>query len=139
MGYYTKYNFTVYPAEATSAIEEALAGCSGYGNLSEEPIKWYDHENHCKQVTRQVPGVLLSLTGEGEDTGDLWRKDFLDGEIVDIWRFSEIPPPDVSLIVKVEQRWQKTKKERMEQQKRELEAKLRRVQHDLKALESEDG
>lgn len=45
----------------------------------EESCKWYTHEDDMVALSQAFPGVLFTLTGEGEEAGDLWRKYFLNG------------------------------------------------------------
>ena len=52
----------------------------GYLN-GDTPIKWYDHENHLRQVSIEWPHVLLTLTGDGEETADSWVKYFRNGKM----------------------------------------------------------
>ncbi|TXK69930.1 hypothetical protein [Bacillus amyloliquefaciens] len=44
-------------------------------------MKWYGHEEDVREVSRQFPDVLITLTGEGEDNGDMWRKYFKGGKM----------------------------------------------------------
>lgn len=46
-----------------------------------ESTKWYDHEDHIKALSKDIPHVLFILSGQGEETGDIWRKYFLDGKM----------------------------------------------------------
>lgn len=43
--------------------------------------KWYDHEEKMKNISSKYKGVLFTLRGEGEETGDLWIKYFLNGKM----------------------------------------------------------
>ena len=54
--------------------------CNAY-RIQEDVCKWYEHEYDMRLVSRKFPGVLWTLTGEGEESGDLWRKYFWNGKM----------------------------------------------------------
>lgn len=41
--------------------------------------KWYDCEKDMRRISQQFPDYLLTLRGEGEETGDIWVAYFLGG------------------------------------------------------------
>lgn len=43
--------------------------------------KWYDHEKELKNITKEIPGVLIKLYGIGEEPLDIWRKYFYNGKM----------------------------------------------------------
>ena len=45
-----------------------------------ETCKWYEHEAELKSFSAKHPNVLFTLHGEGEETGDIWDKYFLNGK-----------------------------------------------------------
>lgn len=49
--------------------------------FNSEEMKWYDHESYMRGMSLSLPDVLLELSGEGEDSGDMWRKYFLNGKM----------------------------------------------------------
>jgi len=82
MGYYTDFTITTDSnAIITSLVCTALAEISGYefedGNTN---AKWYDHEDHIAQVSKQFPLTLITVDGEGEESGDIWRLYARNGE-----------------------------------------------------------
>jgi hypothetical protein len=110
MGYYTRYSLTADPAslnaeaplgtmvteahllaeaardlmvpytvDVVAAVTEILEG--GHGDPFEEPCKWYENEKDMRAASLRFPGVLLTLEGEGEEPGDMWRKHFRDGRM----------------------------------------------------------
>ena len=59
-----------------------------------DTLKWYDWELDMMRASAQMPGVLMILTGSGEDDGDLWRAYFLDGRVQSVRSVVEFPPFD---------------------------------------------
>lgn len=82
MGYYTRYEIAMTPdlLEIRAEIEEDDDLSYAIGESSEE-CKWYDHESDMRDFSRKYPEVLFELTGEGEETGDMWRKYFKNGKM----------------------------------------------------------
>ncbi len=50
----------------------------GDGN---DACKWYEHEEEVAQFSKIYPDVLFELSGEGEKSGDIWKKYFLNGRM----------------------------------------------------------
>lgn len=44
-----------------------------------DSCKWYDHLDDLAQMSREIPGVLFHLSGEGEEAGDIWDAFALNG------------------------------------------------------------
>lgn len=96
MGYYTRHSLRVFGfnAETQSAtlqvedwlpeyesIVKAIADRSGYDYPFGEEIKWYDHEKDMVFVSKKFPNLLFELSGEGEESGDLWREYYQNGDL----------------------------------------------------------
>lgn len=62
--------------EAMREIREEGFSCIGTG-----PWKWYEHVGDMVALSRRFPEVLFTLHGEGEESGDIWRKYFLGGKV----------------------------------------------------------
>ena len=44
-----------------------------------DSCKWYEHTSDMVQLSLQFPGVLFTLSGNGEDSPDFWREYHLGG------------------------------------------------------------
>ena len=97
MGYSTRYNLTWKPLNEVpqyevddlvgAAIRAAKEKDSDFmyaiddSGESEDTCKWYDHEKEVKSFSKKFPKVLFMLSGEGEESGDIWKKFFLNGKM----------------------------------------------------------
>lgn len=97
MGYYTKYNldFTQMKGEKKDyfKLEEEIAAalkeinpdyfgdCRYYGldSLFEKHMKWYESHSDILDLSEKFPGILFELSGEGEDSDDIWKAFFYEG------------------------------------------------------------
>lgn len=91
MGYYTYYQVE---ADALDSKEEcptcghcrkqsqfeAICETVGY-NPFEDSCKWYEWKDDMIKHSLKNPGVLFTLDGEGEESGDVWRTYFKDGKM----------------------------------------------------------
>ena len=75
MGYYTRFTFVDTPEPAIERLREV----SGYS--FDDTHKWYDHEDDIKRVSKEFLGKLITVQGEGEESGDLWVLYALNGVI----------------------------------------------------------
>lgn len=90
MGYYTSYsveamNDSMELDMALMAREtdlEHLIGSytGGYENPFGDSCKWYEHMADMERFSKNFPSVTFKVTGEGEETGDLWEAFFRNGE-----------------------------------------------------------
>lgn len=66
--------------EGNGTIRQYMEGMDGHLE-SGEPCKWYKHDEHMTALSKKFPDVVFVLDGEGEETGDMWRKFFKNGEV----------------------------------------------------------
>ena len=89
MGYYTCYTLEWEPKD--QAVEEYIRqqqeendefayGIEPNGEMADS-VKWYDHEDDIKALSKQFPEIVFTLSGEGEEAGDVWKKYFKDGKV----------------------------------------------------------
>ncbi len=101
MSYYTEYNFNVYrlpednqtiqpdldiPVIVKENLEEEIERMDVFGNGDLESgfyelTTWYCHEKDMRILSCKFPDLVFFLHGEGEDSGDMWDKYFVDGRM----------------------------------------------------------
>lgn len=59
--------------------EDTFYGIEPNGD-SRESVKWYDYDKDMRVLSAKFPNYLFTLTGEGEESGDLWRAYYLGGK-----------------------------------------------------------
>lgn len=62
-------------------IQKEICDLSGYEYAFSDMCKWYDHEKDMRTISKKYKDVLLKLSGEGEESGDLWVKYFKNGKM----------------------------------------------------------
>ena len=110
MGYATNYNMTVRHVKDEEEYKALLDTLDSYGIIryaldsgdlcgneayfsSYDSVKWYEHEEDMKEISRLFPDMVFQLTGDGEDTGDIWEKYFKNGECEECRAVITIPKP----------------------------------------------
>ena len=89
MGYYTNYSLRFEPEESPDGfsdmqeIENFIADpalFSDYETVSDllrtgccDDTKWYYWEDDMRVLAHMFPNVLFILSGDGEDSGDVWE------------------------------------------------------------------
>lgn len=113
MGYDTRYSLTadlmigsrstkLYDNEPLQAAIKDLVTANAEAayvlnedGSSEEAGKWYEHEDEMKNFSREYPGILFTLHGEGEENEDVWNKYFLNGKVQVAKAKFQIAPFDI--------------------------------------------
>ena len=86
MGYYTDYNLHTLDNDGKVFMDEKLKAAMSeentvYGSrlidmYDWDTCKWYEHEEEMRQFSKRFPDVVFKLSGEGEESGDIWVKYF---------------------------------------------------------------
>lgn len=82
MGYFTRYYLETEPAD--DEIFELLFVSNPdakYALSANDRSQWYDHEQQIREFSKEFPDTLFILEGEGDDSGDIWRKYFKNGKM----------------------------------------------------------
>jgi hypothetical protein len=66
--------------EKSINVKSVITSVVGYNPLEDE-TKWYEHEEHMRKISLQYPDVIFELRGEGEESGDIWVKYFVNGKM----------------------------------------------------------
>lgn len=102
MGYLTRYELDIEnmnPEEKPFIVETFKnKGIIDYA-LDEDfdfydSVKWYDHEEQMREISRMFPHLIFHLNGEGEEAGDLWQKHFKGGKMQACYAEIVYPPFD---------------------------------------------
>lgn len=111
VGYYTEYNMTVHNVKDEEQLEELHELLDDYGILqyaldfgtlygdeveffSCGAVKWHEHEEDMKKVSKEFPDMVFQLRGNGDDPEDIWEKYFQNGECETCMAEITIPKPE---------------------------------------------
>ena len=104
MGYYTYYSLHLEgEPDKVKACEEDIIKSLDIGEelvkFGTTEAKWYDSDADMREIAERHPDVLICLSGDGEDSDDLWEARYLG-------RQSEyhqvVMPPFTQLLIKSE-------------------------------------
>ncbi|ANY67703.1 hypothetical protein BBD42_15435 [Paenibacillus sp. BIHB 4019] len=81
MGYCTHYSVAILPD--SEVIRHIIENDDNLYAIHEDAdsYKWYDHESDMRNFSAKFPDYTFQLSGEGEDSGDIWRKYFCNGKM----------------------------------------------------------
>ncbi len=99
MGYCTRYDLDIIGHNLTdfefheyyNRVEEDLLKTLEEMNILDyafntsfescDEVKWYEHEEDMREISKKFDSLVFILSGEGEDNFDSWRKYFLNGKM----------------------------------------------------------
>lgn len=87
MGYETNYVLETNSEFQDEIIDQFLKECdeAAYSLEIDGNCKvsntWYEHEADMRKLSIKHPDVLFTLSGEGDEAGDLWMKFFKNGKM----------------------------------------------------------
>lgn len=80
MGYETRFIIKIDTYNEEDIINR-LSDVSGYYAEDNQIYgKWYGHEEDLIKVSKEFPTALITVTGYGEDRGDIWQAYVLNGQ-----------------------------------------------------------
>ncbi|WP_090739424.1 hypothetical protein [Paenibacillus sp. Mc5Re-14] len=86
MGYCTSYELSIVGGHydllesIIDSDKEMFYGLEPDGSTYDS-VKWYDHEQDMKYISKLYSNHIFKLCGEGEDNSDIWVKYFKDGKM----------------------------------------------------------
>jgi len=111
MGYYTAFSLELKTASGNNLFSHPdpdpiiaeLRGenkeaeyCLDVDGLTEETGKWYDVDSDMKAFSLKHPDVVFVMSGEGEESGDMWTNYFHNGKMQECRVKISYPPYDPS-------------------------------------------
>jgi hypothetical protein len=125
MGYYTNFTLTIHEGTADlQVVKNALDSIMEFPGdeslfdiedldvhggitvgtiITGDSVKWYDHDQECSDMSKQFPGVVFKLHGDGEETGDMWDAYYKDGKCQICRATFVFPPYDPTKLKSVQQ------------------------------------
>lgn len=86
MGYFTEHTMEIVKGDL-GLIEDLLEDCEearysidAVGDCYQES-KWYDHKKDLLEFSEKHPDAILKLSGEGEESRDLWVEYYKAGKM----------------------------------------------------------
>lgn len=64
-------------------MDEEIASSGKHGIIcmeSDEECKWYVYRQEMKSISEMFPDIVFVLSGEGEESGDIWKEYFKNGK-----------------------------------------------------------
>jgi hypothetical protein len=104
MGYYTHFELKWDTEDPQLDMEishfldensETYYGLEPDGSCA-DAVKWYSYDDDMIEMSRNFPTVLFTLSGEGEEAGDLWKAYYKNSKSQRVDAKIVFPEPDLS-------------------------------------------
>jgi hypothetical protein len=101
MGYRTYFTLEILEGDEQTGIELARKECQELADAVDEngaataECKWYEYEKDMKEMSKKMPDYLFKLSGEGEESCDIWHAYFKSGKMQHcpvVMKFDEYNP-----------------------------------------------
>jgi hypothetical protein len=91
MGYYTRYELDILDIgeENLDLIRNAVVSedyemrASDLLDRQTDDLKWYQHDEEMRQFSKKFSTAVFTLSGFGEESGDVWVKYYHNGKLHD--------------------------------------------------------
>ena len=89
MGYETNFKITTEVDDMDKLVGELghISDYDGWFDLYDGVIhidaKWYEYDTHMRKISEQYKDTLFTVNGDGEESGDIWRKYYKNGKCMD--------------------------------------------------------
>jgi hypothetical protein len=80
MGYNTRYELESDDGQTDFHVT-ALREITKYAYLFYDECKWHEHQKQMIEYSKKNPSVQFKLSGEGDESGDVWVKWFKAGKM----------------------------------------------------------
>jgi len=67
--------------EKTINIKRILKDKIGFNPIGVGETKWYEYDEVMKAISMEYPHVVFELSGEGEESGDIWKNYYVNGKV----------------------------------------------------------
>lgn len=91
MGYLTFYQITIQPYN-----QSLYTDLLDRGFCPDEECRWYDYNEDCLIVSNHYPNHMIIVQGSGDDTTDVWKNVYMNGNLIWHWKL-EIPEIPIDL------------------------------------------
>lgn len=97
-----------------------------YDNYDE--MKWYNYDTDMKALSKSWPTVLFELSGEGEESGDIWTAFYRNGKGVNVRAKIVVERPDVDAVLPLPEGADEAE---LEKRREEIRQQIERLQAEL--------
>jgi len=63
--------------------QTVVAELNNFNPFNGDRYKWYEFDEDMLRISKKFPHAVFTLDGDGEETGDVWRKYYCNGKVQD--------------------------------------------------------